>query len=396
MPPAAPGTLRLASSEAGSPQTAIRVMTPKTYVSRSAFPLLICALSLGATVQAAQAQSGQARDTTMRQADLPPNVNVIRGGQPLVPTGAVPADVRDVRRRIRNLGPGQRRVRVVRPVIMMPPSGPATAQVVGPDGVVRTVPAPGFTDNELDPRLLQLVEDNILRRIDTRFDELYDAFGRPNPRADQTRISFGDTTGVGLDSLALADTMALPDPVVAPPPVVEVDVEPEPRETTPRVVEREILDTGLFRAVDVNFEFNRSVLLPEAEPVLDAVGEVLVKYPTLQVEIGGHTDSIGPEAYNQRLSQARAQSVLDYLIGEFGVSPDRLTAVGYGESRPVASNTTPTGRTLNRRVEFNVVGVAGAEGRVISPTDPEARRDAILQEILRELRRLQAAPQNQN
>lgn len=366
-------------------------MIPKTYVSRPGLLLLICALSLGATDRVAHAQGSQARDTTTGQTNLPPNVNVIRGGAPLVQTSTLPANVRDVRQRIRNLGPGQRRVRVVTPVIMAPTS--RTMQVVGPDGVVRTVPAPGFTDEQLDPRLLQLVEDNILRRIDTRFDELYDALGRPNPRAGQTEISLGDSTGVA-DSLALADT------TVAPPPVVEVEPETEepapPEETTPRVVEREILETGLFRAVNVNFEFNRSVLLPEAEPVLDAVGEVLTKYPTLQVEIGGHTDSIGPEAYNQQLSQARARSVLDYLTEQFGISLERLTAVGYGETRPVASNATPTGRTLNRRVEFSVIGVEGAQGRVISPDDPEARRDAILQQILRELRRLQAAPQNQN
>ncbi|HEV2125179.1 MAG TPA: OmpA family protein, partial [Chloroflexota bacterium] len=283
-------------------------MIPKTYVSRPGLLLLICALSLGATVQGAHAQGSQARDTTMGQTNLPPNVNVIRGGAPLVQTSTLPANVRDVRQRIRNLGPGQRRVRVVTPIIVAPSSRPMM-QVVGPDSVVRMVPAPGFTDEQFDPRLLQLAEDNILRRIDTRFDELYEALGRPNPRTGRTEISLGDSTGVA-DSLALADTTA------APPPVVEVESEPEepapPEETTPRVVEREILDTGLFRAVDINFEFDRSVLLPEAEPVLDAVGEVLTKYPTLQVEIGGHTDSIGPEAYNQQLSQARARSVLDY------------------------------------------------------------------------------------
>ena len=372
-------------------------MTSKN-VSRLGLSLVVCALGLGAAAQSAHAQGSPTSDTTAgAQASLPSNVNVVRGGQPLVQEGAAPASLVDVRRRIRGLGPGQRRVRVVTPIIMMPPGGGGTQQVVGPDGVVRTVPAPGFTDEQLDPQLLQLVEDNVLRRIDTRFDELYDALGRPNPRTSQTRISLGDTTGLGLDSLALADTAAVPDAMTLPPPVADAEPAPErPEETTAPVVERGILETGLFRAVDINFEFNQSTLLSESEPALDAVGEVLARYPTIQVEIGGHTDSIGPEAYNQQLSQARAQTAMDYLTGQFGIGPDRLTAVGYGETRPVASNATPTGRTLNRRVEFAAVGVEGTGGRVIRPDDPEARRDAVLQEILRELRRLQAAPQDAN
>ncbi|RMF59783.1 MAG: OmpA family protein, partial [Bacteroidetes bacterium] len=69
----------------------------------------------------------------------------------------------------------------------------------------------------------------------------------------------------------------------------------------------------------------------------------------------GHTDSTGPDDYNLRLSQARAEAVRAYLIERFGIAPERLVARGYGESQPIADNVTATGRTLNRRVEFRVI-----------------------------------------
>jgi OOP family OmpA-OmpF porin len=81
---------------------------------------------------------------------------------------------------------------------------------------------------------------------------------------------------------------------------------------------------------------------------------LLKKHPQVRVEIGGHTDSIGSSSYNLELSALRAQSVKSYLI-EHGISPDRLTTRGYGESMPIASNATPAGRALNRRIEFRIL-----------------------------------------
>ncbi|NBC16330.1 MAG: OmpA family protein [Bacteroidetes bacterium] len=123
---------------------------------------------------------------------------------------------------------------------------------------------------------------------------------------------------------------------------------------TPEVVERQLLETGLFRTVDVMFEFDRSTLLPRSEVTLDAVGEVMTKYPSLRIEVAGHTDSVGSEQYNQRLSERRALAVRQYLLDAFDVAPQRILAAGFGEARPVASNETETGRALNRRVEFVV------------------------------------------
>ena len=88
--------------------------------------------------------------------------------------------------------------------------------------------------------------------------------------------------------------------------------------------------------------------------VLDIVGDVLERHADLRLEIGGHADSVGPEDYNLDLSQRRAEAVRTYLVQHFKIDPDRLTAAGFGESRPIATNANPTGRTLNRRVEFVV------------------------------------------
>ena len=124
------------------------------------------------------------------------------------------------------------------------------------------------------------------------------------------------------------------------------------------VVEREteLLDTGMIRLQNVNFETGKADLLPESLPQLDVVGQVLTKWPELKVEVGGHTDSRGTDVRNQTLSEARAQSVLNYLMQKFpALKPDQFSVKGYGEAKPVAPNTTPLNMAKNRRVEFVVL-----------------------------------------
>ena len=101
----------------------------------------------------------------------------------------------------------------------------------------------------------------------------------------------------------------------------------------------------------VTFEYNKSRLTLDARKVLDFVAQSLKEHPEAKIEVGGYTDSRGSAAYNQRLSLAGASSVRAYLI-ERGVAVEQLTAVGYGESKPVAPNTTEDGRAQNRRVEL--------------------------------------------
>jgi|YNPMSStandDraft_1061717.scaffolds.fasta_scaffold04936_4 outer membrane protein OmpA-like peptidoglycan-associated protein len=111
---------------------------------------------------------------------------------------------------------------------------------------------------------------------------------------------------------------------------------------------------SVVRLNNIFFEFAKAVLLPESFPELDRTAEFLKNNPTIEIEIGGHTDDIGSEVTNQRLSEKRARAVADYLISK-GVDPKRMTVVGYGESRPIAFNTDEEGRAMNRRVEFKVM-----------------------------------------
>lgn len=104
----------------------------------------------------------------------------------------------------------------------------------------------------------------------------------------------------------------------------------------------------------VTFELNSANLTPGSRPVLDDVAADLKKYPRLRVELQGHTDSSGADAYNMQLSERRANAVRDYLISQ-GVSASQLTARGYGETQPVADNKTNEGRARNRRVEMAVL-----------------------------------------
>lgn len=103
----------------------------------------------------------------------------------------------------------------------------------------------------------------------------------------------------------------------------------------------------------VNFETNAEVLLRSSRNTLDGAVQTLRKYPDIEVECAGHTDSRGAASYNQSLSQRRAQTVCDYLERE-GISAARLSVRGYGESRPIADNDSAEGRAANRRVTLRV------------------------------------------
>jgi outer membrane protein OmpA-like peptidoglycan-associated protein len=124
---------------------------------------------------------------------------------------------------------------------------------------------------------------------------------------------------------------------------------------------------------DVLFETGKYELKPEARERLAKVSGILLAYPTLKVAIEGHTDSVGTDDYNQRLSEQRAEAVRDYLVQQ-AVSADSVTAHGLGKSQPVASNDTPEGRQRNRRVELVLSGDAiGATARTTQLPSAEGR-----------------------
>ena len=108
----------------------------------------------------------------------------------------------------------------------------------------------------------------------------------------------------------------------------------------------------------ITFAFDRYDVQPQFRPTLDRVAEVLGDYPQTMIDIYGHTDSVGADAYNQTLSENRARAVADYLSMQ-GVNKVRMATLGYGETQPIADNGTESGRAANRRVEIRIVPVAG-------------------------------------
>ena len=106
----------------------------------------------------------------------------------------------------------------------------------------------------------------------------------------------------------------------------------------------------------VHFATAKFRVLPDSFPLLNQVAQVLSDFPKMRVSVEGHTDSVGGEAMNMRLSQRRAEAVRDYLVSK-GVSPDRLEAIGFGPTKPIASNKTARGKAQNRRTEFRVVAL---------------------------------------
>ena len=121
-------------------------------------------------------------------------------------------------------------------------------------------------------------------------------------------------------------------------------------ELNPRQSERGIVLT----LSSVLFAFDSAQLTQAAQPPLDRLAAFLRQHPDREVRVEGHTDSIGSETYNQRLSLERAQSVADSMTRR-GVESWRISVTGYGESRPVATNSTEAGRQQNRRVEFVIL-----------------------------------------
>jgi len=110
----------------------------------------------------------------------------------------------------------------------------------------------------------------------------------------------------------------------------------------------------VFTLSNIFFDFDKANLKQESNPELNRLVKFLTSSPNIIIEIAGHTDSKGSDEYNQKLSERRAKSVHDYIVSN-GISKPRVRYVGYGESRPIATNETDEGRTQNRRVEFKIL-----------------------------------------
>jgi len=145
-----------------------------------------------------------------------------------------------------------------------------------------------------------------------------------------------------------------PPPPPAPAPAPAPEPTPAPRAAEPKPAPKPVAEKVTF-AADVLFDFDKSVIKPEGKAKLDDLSNK-IRGINLEVVIAiGHTDSIGTDEYNQKLSVRRAESVKAYLVSK-GVEPNRIYTEGKGEKQPVATNKTAEGRAKNRRTEIEVIG----------------------------------------
>ena len=129
------------------------------------------------------------------------------------------------------------------------------------------------------------------------------------------------------------EVQAPPPPPAAPPP-------PPPAKAEP-----------LVTLHGPQFDFNKATLKPAGKKMVDEAVTVMKDKPSMKVSVEGHTDSIGSDAYNQKLSERRAQAVRDYMVSQ-GIDAARISVKGWGKTKPIASNKTEAGRAENRRVEI--------------------------------------------
>lgn len=175
--------------------------------------------------------------------------------------------------------------------------------------------------------------------INTRGDESSLIVSPDGRTAIFSSDKFGGVGKLDLYSFALPEPVR-PEPVVYKEEITEVAPELEVGESI--TLKNVFFQTGKYTLLDISIV------------ELDKVVEMMERHPTMRIELGGHTDNVGSEASNQKLSEQRAKAVYDYLV-QHGVEAQRLSYKGYGQSQPVADNSTPEGRRQNRRTVFTIV-----------------------------------------
>ncbi|MEE1672695.1 OmpA family protein [Agarivorans aestuarii] len=116
-----------------------------------------------------------------------------------------------------------------------------------------------------------------------------------------------------------------------------------------------LVESGKIDLYGILFDTGKSEIKPDSAGELADLAQVLNDYPALEIDIVGHTDNVGSKRDNRKLSAARAEAVMDYLIDEHGINEDRLNTIGRGQTQPIADNGTDKGRALNRRVEISAL-----------------------------------------
>jgi OOP family OmpA-OmpF porin len=165
----------------------------------------------------------------------------------------------------------------------------------------------------------------------------------------------GDKLGSDAEMTAFVERIFLASkPAGAPPRAARV-VPQQPEVMKEATVQREAPATKeVSMKLLVEFDSGKAVVKPKYNNEIKKVADFMKEYPDTKVTIEGHTDSVGQEAANVKLSQRRSEAIVSYLVAKFGIDKSRLTAIGYGPKKPVASNKTADGRAKNRRVEAKI------------------------------------------
>jgi OOP family OmpA-OmpF porin len=182
--------------------------------------------------------------------------------------------------------------------------------------------------------------------------------------------------GAGEKSAPRAAAQAQPAPVAAAPVAAAPVAQPAPKPVL--VIVPVVAKTEQYCSIlDIQFEINQKTVQREAEEKIDKVGIFMRKYPNTTAVIEGHSDEVGSAAANMKLSEQRAAGVVTYLVDRGNIARNRLKSVGYGETRPIADNSTEAGKRLNRRINAiiacatDIEGIAPIPARITMAMDME-------------------------
>ena len=190
-------------------------------------------------------------------------------------------------------------------------------------------------------------------RAEAQRYRINDAVGN---KGDIDMLSLGLLVRFGHHDAAPVQAAAEPVPMAPPPPVTAVVVVPVPEGTA-----------QYCTILDLQFDIDRDEILREDKEKLAVVGTFLTKYTASTAVIEGHADNVGSEEHNMALSKRRAEKVVTYLVDELHIDRARLTAVGFGDTRPLTENDTEAGRRRNRRIDAVIACVTDVEGLTVAP-----------------------------
>ena len=228
----------------------------------------------------------------------------------------------------------------------------------GTGKVVVMVPNP--SQSGLDYKFGGGLEFKVNRRVALRLEnERYHVADAIHNKGDLDLTSVGLVVRFGKAAPAPM-AVAVSAPILVPPP---------PRVAAPVLVVVPVAapTQEYCTILDLQFDIDRDDILREDKEKLAVVGTFLARYPATTAVIEGHSDNVGTDDHNMKLSLRRAQAVVDYLVTDLRIDRARLTAVGYGDSRPVADNATEDGKRRNRRIDAVIACVTDVEGLKVAP-----------------------------